>query len=455
MKTIKDIENIIKETIKGTQWENLVYAAGGYVRDEIMGKEPHDLDLLIDKPNGGVEFADWIVNAVKIGKDACLFPRFGTAKFSIEGFDIEAVMPRGENYTEGSRKPEVFNVTLTEDAIRRDLTINSLFKNITTGQILDVTGKGLDDIRNRIIRTPIDSDITFKDDPLRMLRCLRLSFRLQFDIQYHTYVAIYKNAIELKNISNERIRDELDKILMLDNIGISLAIMNHCNILSVIIPELEQCKNVKQNHHHCDDVFYHTLEVVKNTKPVLKQRLMALFHDIAKPQCKTDDETGIHFKKHEDESADVAEQIMIRLKYPNDIIKSVKLGIANHMRLKAATDSGLEISDKALRKFKFDMGEDLEDVLDLIHADNISHAEKSCMPNQVDVIRNRIKNLNIIVSKPKLPVDGNDLIQLFNLKPGKIFKELLQLVEDEYLENPEITKEEAIKIIRNKLEETK
>jgi hypothetical protein len=174
---------------------------------------------------------------------------------------------------------------------------------------------------------------------------------------------------------------------------------------------------------------------------------MALFHDIAKPQCKTDDETGIHFKKHEDVSAELAEQIMIRLKYPNDIIKSVKFGVANHMRLKSATDTGLEISDKALRKFKFDMGEDLEDILDLIHADNISHAQGSCMPNQIEVIRNRIKNLNIIVSKPKLPVNGNDLIELFDLKPGKIFKELLSLVEEAYLENPEITKEEAIKII--------
>lgn len=245
MKTIKDIENIIKEAIKSTQWENIVYAAGGYVRDEIMGVEPKDLDLLIDKPDGGVEFASWIVDTVKIGKDACLFPRFGTAKFSIEGFDIEAVMPRGENYTEGSRKPEVYNVTLNEDAIRRDLTINSLFKNITTGQILDVTGRGLDDIRNRIIRTPIDANITFNEDPLRILRCLRLSFRLGFNIEKETGDAISKNANKLKNISNERIRDELDKILVLeDYIHMHLIAMNNCGVLSVILPELVACKTL-------------------------------------------------------------------------------------------------------------------------------------------------------------------------------------------------------------------
>lgn len=447
MNTIRDIEDLIRNTIKNTEWENIVYAAGGYVRDQIMGKEPHDLDLLIDKPNGGVEFTDWIVNTVKIGKDACLFPRFGTAKFSINGFDIEAVMPRGEHYTQGSRKPEVFSVTLKEDAFRRDLTINSLFKNISTGEILDFTGKGLDDIKNNYIRTPLDPNITFSDDPLRMLRVCRFWFRFAGSIDISIIQALEANAAKLSNISTERITDEFNKTIVLNNPDKYIRFLKTVGLLKYIIPELEECVEVNQNHHHYMDVFNHILEVTKNTKPILKQRLMALFHDIAKPRCKTDDETGIHFSKHEDESAKMAKEIMIRMKYPNDMIDSVVLGISSHMRIKSSKDSGLDITDKALRRFKFDMGEDLEDILDLIHADNISHAEKSCMPNQVENIRKRIDSLNIKVSKPNLPLNGHEIMNIFNIAPGKLIGTLLKEVEELYLENPNISKEECISFI--------
>lgn len=451
MKTIQDLELILKNTIKDTKWENLVFAAGGYVRDQIMGKNPKDLDIIIDADNGGMEFAEWIVNDIKLAQNLCVFPRFGTAKFTIEGFDIESVMPRGEYYTEGSRKPDVYHTSLKEDAFRRDLTINSLFKNISTGEILDFTGRGLSDIKNKIIETPLNPDIIFIDDPLRLLRCVRFASQLNFTFSDNVIDGLFKYSDKIVNISKERIRDELNKILLTDNIKNAFTILLDTGLLHFIMPELANCAGVEQNHAHKFDVFFHILEVVRNTKPVLNQRLIALLHDIGKPVVKTIDERGIHFYSHEDTSADLAKFLLTDLKYPNEIIDSVVLGIKSHMRVKRGGNEGELLTDKALRKFKFEMGKDLEDILDVIHADNISHADSHCMPLQVLCIRERIKNLNIITEKIKLPITGDDLIEVFNLKPGIIFKQLLKEVEDKYFENPNLTKEEALDIVRKVL----
>src|ERR1035437_3220511 len=169
--------DFIKDAIRGTEWENHVFLAGGFVRDEIMGKDPHDIDLMIDKPDGGILFATWMTIKYNLHPPVT-FPTFGTAKFDLKnlyhngidlsGVDIECVMARGEKYTPGSRKPEVHFGGLKADIERRDATINSLIKNISTGEILDLTGKGINDIKSGIMRTPMDPDVTFSDDPLRM-----------------------------------------------------------------------------------------------------------------------------------------------------------------------------------------------------------------------------------------------------------------------------------------------
>lgn len=451
MKKIKDIENLIAYSIKDTKWENLVFAAGGYVRDEILGKEPKDLDLLIDTPNGGLEFAEWMVNnSIAGAKDLCTFPRFGTAKFSIEGHDIESVMPRGEAYTEGSRKPDVFHTSLKDDAFRRDFTINSLFKNISNKCILDFTGRGLDDIKAGIIATPMNEDLIFNDDPLRMLRAIRFSAQLNFDILDDVFLSIQNNSEKIKNISNERIRDELNKMLISDRPEVAIQLLFWSFLLEHIVPELNVCIGMTQNHYHKDDVFYHTLEVLKNTKPILSQRLMALFHDVGKPLVVTTKDNGEHsFIEHEYVSSKLAEEIMIRLKYSTDEINSVKSGIKNHMRLKHGGKDGLGISDKALRKFKFEVNEkDLDDILDLIHADNISHASEHCLPEQIPVIRERLKNLGILKQSLKLPINGNDLVNELGLKPSKLFNEIFKILIEKVYENPSLTREEALQIAK-------
>lgn len=197
------------------------------------------------------------------------------------------------------------------------------------------------------------------------------------------------------------------------------------------------------------DVFGHTIDVLRKTKPVLVQRLMGLFHDIGKIATRSVTPTGVHFYGHEHVGAEMAEQIMKRLKYPNEVIDAVKKGIANHMRLKQGGDTAVNLTDKTLRKFVMDVGDQLENVLDLIHADNTSHADTSSMPNQIDFVKNRLKSIEATTSRPKLPVSGLDLQKELNVKPGPIIGKMISAITDAWFENPNLSKQEAIKIANN------
>jgi tRNA nucleotidyltransferase (CCA-adding enzyme) len=202
-----------------------------------------------------------------------------------------------------------------------------------------------------------------------------------------------------------------------------------------------------QNQHHRHNVFTHTLEVLKKTKPVLAQRLMALFHDIGKTVTRSVTPTGVHFYDHENVGSEMAKDIMKRLKYPNELADAVSLGVQNHMRLKSGGDDAVKLSDKALRKFKVALGDQLENLLDVMHADNIAHSEASSMPNQITNIRKRLETLNMTTGKPILPISGNDLIAL-GLKPGPQFAKIMSVVTDAWYENPSISKEQALEIVK-------
>jgi putative nucleotidyltransferase with HDIG domain len=459
----KAAECFLRDLIKGTQWENKVFAAGGYVRDEISGRDPKDLDVVVDYPEGGIEFAKWITKKIGNYKDESnpvIYPRFGTAKFHLNGviydnidltgFEIESVMPRSEEYTHGSRKPDVSASSLSQDAFRRDTTFNSLFKNISTGEILDFTGKGIDDLNKGVIRTPIDPNKTFIDDPLRMLRVVRFFAKYNYKIPQSIIRALKKNAAQIENISAERIQDEINKILITTNVKNALRLLKITGLLEHIIPEFKASYNMTQNRHHNEKVFDHILSVLQNTKPNLITRLQALFHDIGKTTTRSVIDNEIHFYKHEDVSAEMAKEILTRLKYPTDIINAVALGVRNHMRLKPAGKQGDKISDKALRKFVVDLGDQLESTLDLMDADNRAHAPESAMPDQIPAIINRLNVLKTSIPKKgeKLPITGNDLISL-GLSPGPLFTRLLNIVKDKQLENPNTTREEYIDLIKN------
>jgi poly(A) polymerase len=450
----------IKNSIVGTKFENRVFIAGGFVRDELLGIDPKDIDLVIDLPNGGIEFAEWITKKYNLHSPVS-FPTFGTSKFDLKNItyngidlssiDIECVMPRGEKYSDGSRKPSVHFSNLKSDAERRDSTVNSLLKNISTGEVLDLTGKGIKDLHNGILRTPLDPDITFSDDPLRMLRFIRQSTKYNWEIESESFDGIKRNAHKIKNISKERIRDEINKILLTNSPKRGFHLLRDSGLLSHIFKEFQLAVNMTQNVHHLETVFDHTLSVLQSTNPDLITRLMALFHDVGKIATRSETPSGIHFYGHEKVGEEIAEKIMRELKYPNDLINAVKLGVRNHMRLKHGKDSA-NITDKTLRKFKIEMGDQLERILDLIHADNISHADASNMPNQINFVRSKLNALDIKNKKPQLPINGLDLQNIFGLKPGPIIGKILGKITDEWFENPNISKDQAIELAKSILQ---
>lgn len=451
----------LQKIIKNTEWQGKVWLAGGAVRDEIMGKPPKDLDFVITGDiDAGINFATWlakILNIYKPNSNPVIYPRFGTAKLSLSGnkynlvnTDLEFVAPRKEKYTPGSRKPEVSRGELKDDILRRDLTINSLVKNISTNEIIDLTGKGIDDIKNGIIRTTSDPTIIYKDDPLRMLRSIRFSVKYGFKIIPEVIESIKKNAGLIDTISKERIQDELNKILVSPSPAQGIELLRDTNLLKYVLgSKFMMLIGMTQNKHHIDDAYNHTLKVLQGTPPDLKTRLMALFHDIGKSMTRTVDDNGdVHFYEHEKRGAALVKDIMKDLRYSNEMIDSVVKGVESHMQLKHGNDDATKISDKLLRKFNMSMGDDLNNILDLIHADNSSHSDDSSMPNQVNAIKDRLKTLNTDNNtKIILPINGDDLIDM-GLKPGPIFREIMNAVQDAWYENPDLTRDEAINIAK-------
>lgn len=460
----KAAEGFISDIVKNSPFRNKTFIAGGYVRDEFMGLDPKDVDVVVSLPDGGIKFAEYMTKKMgnyKAGANPVIFPQFGTAKFELKGnykgidvsgVEVEAVMTRTEEYSKGSRKPNVKPGTLKQDVERRDFTVNSLLKDLTTGEIIDLTGMGKDDIKKGIIRTPLDPDIIFTEDALRMLRAIRFTVKYGWDLPLFMIKAIKKNAKQIENISSERIKDELDKMLLTNRPKQAIKLLKITDLNKYILPELQDTIGIVQNKYHTTDVWNHLLSVLEKVPADVPKRLAALFHDIGKPTVKDIIDNEVHFYKHEDVSSEIAEKIMRRLKYPNDVINKVISLIKNHMRLKNVGDKGEKISDKALRKFKRDMGDHLEDLLDIIDADNKAHSSYSTIHDQISHIRNRLHNLKDAPktggSQYNIPITGDDLIKL-GIKPGPVFKKILATVQDAVDEDPNLTRDEALEIVKN------
>lgn len=458
----------IKNQIQNSKFEHNVYLAGGGVRDELLGKDIKDIDLVIANiPNGGIEFATFITKKLGIYKEntnPIIFPNFGTAKFNLRNItykgqdlsdiDIECVMTRKEQYHTGSRNPDVEFGTLKDDVERRDFTVNSLLKDLSNNEILDLTGMGRTDIQKGIIRTTLNPDIIFKEDALRMLRAIRFTVKYNWNLPLFMIRAIKNNAPLLKTISKERIQSELNKMLITQKPDVAIRLLKITNLYKYIFPEIEGLFDLKQNKFHKYDAFKHTMEVLKNTPPDLINRLSGLLHDIGKAKTKTIIDSEIHFYEHENVGSEMAREILKKLKYPNEIIDAVYIEIKNHMRMKSAGSEGELVTDKSLRKLKRDLGDHLERTLDLIHADNISHSDDSNMPNQIPNLRTRLNTIGDIPSGThiKLPINGFDIMKTFNLKPNKQLGDLLKKVEDAYLENPQLTKQQALNIVKKELD---
>ena len=464
------IVNHLKTIIKGSKYDGHVYIVGGFVRDFFILKTENkfkDIDLVIDLPSGGINFANWMEENHFTNGSVVTYPTYGTAMFKLAAFpdiELECVQTRKEQYhDENSRNPETAYGTVMEDCMRRDLTINALYYDITNDKVLDLTGNGVNDIKEHRIRVTSTPDIVYSDDPLRILRCIRFSSRFGWEIDKETYQGMIDNVDRLSIITKERIQDELNKMLVYKHPVMAMELLKNTGAMKYVIPELTETYDMTQNSYHFGTVWEHTLKVLDSItndcfwsdyKYTLVQRMSALLHDIGKIKTRSVGEDGrVHFYKHELASADMCETILRRLKYSNDFIADVKFLVKNHMRTKQWGDDCSHMKDKSLRKFQYECGmKYYAMMLSLIDADNKAHAPEHCLPNQC---KNIDENTCDMIADGtdmllyKLPIDGNDVMRVKGLKPGREVKECLDYALKIAFNNPTLNREEFLKLIKS------
>lgn len=419
----------LNKLIEGTEWENNVWVVGGYIRSILIGQEPKDLDVVVSLPDGGIRFAKWMESVGETEGKVVVYPTFGVGMFRMKKFpevELECVMTRGEQYHDAnSRKPETVFGTIQEDCVRRDFTVNALYLNVSTSDIRDFTGKGLDNLKNRIIRVTNDNpDIVFREDPLRILRAVRFSCQLGFTIEPGTFAAMERNAERISIVSAERIAVELNKILMSPNPVDGLEVLRKCGVLEQFIPELKDTYTITQNKYHdFNTVWEHTMKVVENSVIYgdLTVMLAALLHDVGKTETRTVIDNKVHFYFHENVGAEMARTILKRLKYDNETVDTVTFMVKNHMRFKSFGNKCP--SDKALRKFQYMCkNKDLYDKsFVLINADNMAHGVDYCLPMQIPKAMARTTEMiaeGEDMFNFKLPVTGEEIMTVRDCEPG-------------------------------------
>lgn len=429
-----DTLNILRDATKDTEYEGRLYLVGGIVRDKVLGLSvEEDIDIVLE---GDAAFlAEFLFNKGVTDYKPVIFPRFGTAMVTVSGQQVELVSARSESYAPESRKPDVVPATLFQDALRRDFTINTLMENLHTGEILDLTEKGMIDLKEGIIRTPTDPLITFEDDPLRMLRAIRFAVRFGFRIDDETYTAISRKSHRLKIISKERIRDEFTKMLLTKDRARAMEMLRSTKLLYEFAPELEDMYGVTQNIYHMYDVWTHSLKALESLPDdsELSLRLATLFHDIGKPATRSvDDEGQVHFITHQHVGAEITRKVLNRLRYPNEIIDRVVKIIEMHLRVGEYDE---EWTDAAVRRLIRDAGPDLEILIRLTEADR--SAANTAMPS-VDLgkLQQHIENVKseITIEAMKSPLTGLEIMEILGIPQGMLVGEINDFLTNEVIE---------------------
>ncbi|OFX33591.1 MAG: tRNA nucleotidyltransferase [Bacteroidetes bacterium GWA2_32_17] len=435
-------DNIFKTiSLAASQLNIKAYVVGGFVRDAIIGRNSKDIDIVA--VGSGIELAREVANMLNIKKVA-VYKNFGTAQIKVHDIDIEFVGARKESYQRNSRKPIVENGSLADDQLRRDFTINALAASLSKKDFGTVLApfNGLDDLQNRIIRTPLEPIITFNDDPLRMIRAIRFASQLGFDIESETYKAISVNAERLKIVSIERIIDEFNKIILSPKPSVGIEMLEETGLLAIFFPQLVQLKGVEniEGKMHKDN-FAHTLQVVDQISLQsndLWLRWSALLHDIGKPTSKHyNKETGWTFHGHEVTGAKMVEEIFRNLRLPlNEKLKYVQNLVGLHLRPIALVHE--VVTDSAVRRLLFEAGENIEDLMQLAEADITSKNEKKVQLylKNFKTVRQKLKEVE---AKDKIrnmqpPVSGKEIMKIFNLTPCKIVGDLKNEIKDAILD---------------------
>jgi len=389
------------------------------VRDELL-KIPHDADCDIVLQGSSQELANFLYKQKVSSIHPVTYERFGTAMVHVAGTQIELVTARRESYESGSRKPLVEPATLEEDALRRDFTVNTLMRNLHSGELKDPLGIGLEDLSKKVLRTPLDPVETFHDDPLRMLRAVRFRWKLGFEPLKGLYGAIKQDAHRLRIISGERIRDEITKMLLQQSASNAMAELMTLGLIAQFAPELEELVGLEQGDYHHLDAWDHSLEVLrtiaKQPDSSLELRLAALLHDMAKPATKSVDDKGrVHFFGHDQIGAEMAETLLRKLKFSLVTIEEVRTLIRNHMRLTGMS----QLSMPAARRLIRDLGNQTPVLLTLIESDRHAHKPGIKHPD-LKQIRETLEQVQKETPQQVLdsPLQGGEIMDLLKLSPG-------------------------------------
>lgn len=431
------------------------YVVGGYVRDILLGRnQKNDLDFIC--VGSGILLAETVKNLLENEAHLKIFKNFGTAMLKTPEYELEFVGARKESYQRGSRKPAVENGSLEDDQQRRDFTINALAIGLNEnnyGQLIDPFN-GIDDLKHKIIRTPVDPETTFSDDPLRMLRAIRFANQLAFDIEPNTYQGIVNNTDRIKIVSSERIIDELNKIIACKQPSYGFKLLENSGLLDFIIPELTALKGIeeKDGQRHKEN-FFHTLEVLDNISQHTENiwlRWAALLHDIGKAPTKRFHKTlGWTFHGHEFVGSKMVYQLFKRLRLPlNEKMKYVQKLVRLSSRPIAIVDDS--VTDSAIRRLLFEAGDDINDLMLLCEADITTknpkrfkkyHENFKYVRKKLEEVeeRDRVRNF-------QPPVDGNEIMQRYDLKAGKEIGLLKQSIKEAILDGkiPNVRKDAIV-----------